>query len=280
MIRVLRAWSCLLGTIACLGGAGCQLRRPATMPVRMVEPQLLAPQPVESAKLVPMAPNAIPVRLLDSQSRGHIGRRLLHQQPNGELTEDPVWRWSSTPDRYLDTALRLEVASNPDIRVVDVGLAPVLAATLLVWDLEASGGHDWWGLWSFRSRGLTGWFIPGWREPVSPSQRSYRATWRPPQAGSCAAWRPTALRASQPDGETVDCLQRREIKSISLLRLLLFCVVVPGFGPRSAEFTAHRTATKLWPGLPKTFLRRCARPSIRQHLVPNLDLLQHSQLPR
>lgn len=154
MIRVLRAWSCLLGTIACLGGVGCQLRRPATIPVRMVEPQLLAPQPVESAKLVPMAPNAIPVRLLDSQARGHIGRRLLHQQPNGELTEDPVWRWSSTPDRYLDTALRLEVASNPDIRVVDVGLAPVLAATLLVWDLEASGGTRLVGAVEFQITGI------------------------------------------------------------------------------------------------------------------------------
>jgi hypothetical protein len=30
------------------------------------------------------------------------------------------------------------------------------------------------------------------------------------------------------------CLQRREIKSISLVRLALFCVVVPSFGPSSA----------------------------------------------
>ena len=67
------------------------------------------------------APNATPVRLLDTQARGHIGRRLLHQQPDGELTEDAVWRWSSAPDRYLDTALRLEVASSPDLRLVDAG---------------------------------------------------------------------------------------------------------------------------------------------------------------
>jgi hypothetical protein len=140
MIRMLRAWSCLLGTIACLGGVGCQLRRPATTPTRMIEPQLLEPQLAEPAKSAPTAPNAIPVRLLDTQARGHIGRRLLHQQPDGELTEDPVWRWSSAPDRYLDTALRLEVASNPDIRVVDFGRAPVLAATLLEWDLESAGG--------------------------------------------------------------------------------------------------------------------------------------------
>jgi len=153
MIRVLRAWSCLLGTIACLCGVCCQLRRPATIPTRMVEPQLLEPKLADSAKSVPMAPNAIPIRLLDTQARGHIGRRLLHQQPNGELTVDPVWRWSSTPDRYLDTALRLEVASSPDIRVVDVGLAPVLGATLLVWDLEAAGGTRLVGAVEFQITG-------------------------------------------------------------------------------------------------------------------------------
>jgi hypothetical protein len=142
MIRVLRSRSFLLGTIsiACLGGVACQLRRPPTTPTRMIEPQLLEPQLAEPAKLMPKAPNAIPVRLLDTQARGHIGRRVLHQQPDGELTEDSVWRWSSAPDRYLDTALRLEVASNPDYRLVDVGRVPVLAATLLGWNLESAGG--------------------------------------------------------------------------------------------------------------------------------------------
>jgi hypothetical protein len=142
MIRVLRSRSFLLGaiSIACLGGVACQLRRPPTTLTRMIEPQLLEPQLAEPAKLMPKAPNAIPVRLLDTQARGHIGRRVLHQQPDGELTEDSVWRWSSAPDRYLDTALRLEVASNPDYRLVDVGRVPVLAATLLVWNLESAGG--------------------------------------------------------------------------------------------------------------------------------------------
>ena len=32
------------------------------------------------------------------------------------------------------------------------------------------------------------------------------------------------------------CLQRRERKSISLVRLVLFCVVVPGFGRNLAAF--------------------------------------------
>ena len=32
------------------------------------------------------------------------------------------------------------------------------------------------------------------------------------------------------------CLQRRERKSISLVRLALFCVVVPGFGRNLAAF--------------------------------------------
>jgi hypothetical protein len=153
MIRVPRSWCCLLGTIACLGGVGCQLRRPPTTPIRMIEPQLLEPPLAEPAKLVPKAPSAIPVRLLDTQARGHIGRRVLHQQPDGELTEDPIWRWSSAPDRYLDTALRLEAASNPGLRLVDAGGASVLAPTLLVWNLEFAGGTRLVGAVEFRITG-------------------------------------------------------------------------------------------------------------------------------
>jgi hypothetical protein len=159
MIPLLRASSCcLLVMIACLGGVGCQLRRPPTTPTRMVEPQLLDPQLLdpqlaEPLKSLPMDPNTIPVRLLDTQARGHIGRRLLHKQPDGELTEDPVWRWSSAPDRYLDTALRLEVASNPDIRLVDVDRASVIAATLLVWNLESAGGARLVGAVEFQITG-------------------------------------------------------------------------------------------------------------------------------
>ena len=84
-----------------------------------------------------VAANAVAVRLLDTQARAHIGRRVLHQQPDGELTEDPVWRWSSAPDRYLDTALRLELAAARDVRLVDSGTASTLAVTLLVWHLES-----------------------------------------------------------------------------------------------------------------------------------------------
>ena len=137
----------------------------------MIEPQLLEPQLAEPASLVPKVPNAIPVRLLDTQARGHIGRRVLHQQPDGELTEDSVWRWSSAPDRYLDTALRLEVASNPDIRLVDVGRAPGARpqrSSCGISNLRV--GHDWSGLWSFRSRALTGWLhtqVVRASEPVS-----------------------------------------------------------------------------------------------------------------
>jgi hypothetical protein len=106
----------------------------------MIEPQVLDPQLPEPANQVTKAPNAAAVRLLDTQARGQIGRRVLHQQPDGELTEDPVWRWSSAPDRYLDTALRMEVESSPNMRLVDAGRAPAVAATLLVWDLDSAGG--------------------------------------------------------------------------------------------------------------------------------------------
>lgn len=140
MIRVRRPVLCVLLTIACLAAVGCRLRRPATTPNRMIEPQVLDPQLPEPANQVAKTPNAAAVRLLETQARGHIGRRVLHQQPDGEVTEDPVWRWSSAPDRYLDTALHMEVESSPDLRLVDAGRAPALAATLLVWDLDSGGG--------------------------------------------------------------------------------------------------------------------------------------------
>lgn len=138
MTRVSRSGAYLLFTIICLCEAAC-LRRPATTPSHMLEPQLLEPQLPQPATQVTKAPNATPVRLLDTQARGHIGRRVLHQQPNGELTEDAVWRWSSAPDRYLDTALRFELASSPNLRLVDTGRSPALAATLLIWGLDSAG---------------------------------------------------------------------------------------------------------------------------------------------
>ena len=153
MIRVPRLGCCLLLTVVCLGAVACHLRRPETTPSRMIEPQLLEPQPPEPARQVSKEPNAAAVRLLDTQARGHIGRRVLHQQPNGEITEDSVWRWSSAPDRYLDTALRIEVASSPDMRLVDAGRAPALAATLLVWDLESAGGTRLVGAVEFQITG-------------------------------------------------------------------------------------------------------------------------------
>jgi hypothetical protein len=153
MTRLPQSGFCLLVMIACLGGGACQLRRPHTTPVRMIEPQLLEPLVAEPARQVTKAPNAVPVRLLDTEARGHIGRRVLHQQPDGELIEDSVWRWSSAPNRYLDTALRLEVASSPDVRVVDAARAPALAATLLVWDLESTGGARLVGAVEFQITG-------------------------------------------------------------------------------------------------------------------------------
>jgi len=100
----------------------------------MIEPQIVEPPPQGST-----ATTATPVRLLETQSRGHIGRRVLHQLPDGELAEDPVWRWSSSPDRYLETALRLELESRSDLRVVDSGNALTVGVTLLAWHVESAG---------------------------------------------------------------------------------------------------------------------------------------------
>jgi len=153
MTRARRSGFCLLLTIVCVAGIACHLRRPETKPARMIEPQVLGPQEPEPASQPTKASNAAPVRLLDTQARGHIGRRMLHRQPNGELTEDSVWRWSSNPDRYLDTALRFEVASSPDMRLVDTGQATAVAATLLVWDLESSGSTQLVGAVEFQITG-------------------------------------------------------------------------------------------------------------------------------
>jgi len=131
MTRVRQSPLVLIVALACLVGPACRLRRPDVTPVRVIEPQL-----VESVRHETTATNALPIRLLDPHSRGHIGHRLIRQLPGGELTEDPVWRWSSMPDRYLDTALRLELEARPDLRLVDSGNALVLAVTLLTWQVE------------------------------------------------------------------------------------------------------------------------------------------------
>ena len=150
MSRVSRLRFGLLVLIVCAGGTACQLKRPDTPAGRMIEPQLIEPQPSEPATQRTDNANAAPVRLLDTQARAHIGRRVLHQQPDGELTPDAVWWWSSAPDRYLDTALHLELASSPVWRPVESASAPVLSATLLSWQLESTGGTRLMGAVEFR----------------------------------------------------------------------------------------------------------------------------------
>jgi hypothetical protein len=152
MTLLIRTGAVLLVVTVWLGGVAC-LKRPDTISTRMIEPQLLEPQLPKAGPEASDA-NARPIRLLDTQARGHIGRRMLHQQPSGELTEDPVWRWSSAPDRYLDTAIRLELASHPRLRLVDAASAPVLAATLLVWNIESADGTHLVGAVEFQFTGI------------------------------------------------------------------------------------------------------------------------------
>lgn len=123
----------VLVALALVGGIGCQLKRPDTVPSRMIEPQIEQPAKPRSVGL-----SVTFVRLLDTQARAHIGRRVLRQEADGELVEDPVWRWSSAPDRYLDTALRLELTSRADVRLIDAADAPALAVTLIGWHLESA----------------------------------------------------------------------------------------------------------------------------------------------
>jgi hypothetical protein len=142
MTRFQRSAIAVLAVLGCAGGAGCQLRRPEVIPARMIEPQLVDVEPLASARPGPTAADAIPVRLLETQARAHIGRSLLRQEADGELVEDAVWRWSSAPTRYLDSALRVAFASSPDVRLVDSGNATAIAVTLIAWHLEsASSAH-------------------------------------------------------------------------------------------------------------------------------------------
>lgn len=140
MIRVSQSGVYLLATVVFVWGVGCRLKRPDTAPSRMIEPHLVEPKVSGPAPQPAKDPDATPIRLLDTQSLAPIGRRVLHQQANGELVEDPVWRWAAPPDRYLDTALRFEAASHPRLALVDSASATVLSATLMAWNLESDGG--------------------------------------------------------------------------------------------------------------------------------------------
>ena len=133
----------VLIALGCASGSACQLRRPNVIPARMLEPQLPEPPVPDASADHSGSPSGVTaIRLLETQVRGHIGRRLLHQETGGELTEDAVWHWASAPDRYLDSALRLALASSPDVRLVDAGDVPAMAVTLLVWQLESADSRQ------------------------------------------------------------------------------------------------------------------------------------------
>lgn len=134
-LRPGRAAATLIPALACLALVACQLRRPDVVPVRMIEPQLVEPTRADGG-----AATGTPIRLLATLAREHIGRRVLRRQASGELVEDPVWRWTSTPDRYLDMALRLAVTASSEARLVDSGRARAVAVTLVEWHLDVEGG--------------------------------------------------------------------------------------------------------------------------------------------
>ena len=119
-----------------LVGSACSLRRPDVLPARMIEPEI----PEQPAQAVPAervpASSVVAVRLLETQARAQIGRKLLHQRADGELVEDPVWRWSSMPARYLDSALRVALTSSTELRLVDTPNVPTVGVTLTAWRIE------------------------------------------------------------------------------------------------------------------------------------------------
>ncbi|BCS34998.1 hypothetical protein TBR22_A42240 [Luteitalea sp. TBR-22] len=133
MTQGARVTGCLLAVLVAAASIGCQLPRPRTTAVRALEPELVTPPPTSGTSA-----EAIPIRLLQTESRGHIARRLIRQRPEGELTEDPVWRWANSPHGYLDTALRMALSSTPGVRLVDAAAATELSVTLLAWHLAGS----------------------------------------------------------------------------------------------------------------------------------------------
>jgi hypothetical protein len=154
MTRVGQTRYCVLLIAANFSLVACQLHRPTTTPSRTLEPQVLEPQLTEQPGTVEKGSDAFSIRLLPAESRGNIGRRVLHRNPDGELTEDPVWRWSAPPNRYLDTALHLEVAANPKLRLVEAVDVSTIVATLLSWDLESTGGVRLVGEVEFQITGI------------------------------------------------------------------------------------------------------------------------------
>jgi hypothetical protein len=132
----------LLWLLECGVGLGCQLKRPDVIPVRMIEPLLIEPviqpTPPSPSSSDNRAASVLAVRLLETQSREHIGRRLLHQEANGEFIEDAEWRWSSAPARYLESSLRSAFESTPNVRLVDSGNVAAMAVTLTAWHLEST----------------------------------------------------------------------------------------------------------------------------------------------
>ena len=119
--------------------------------------------------------------------------------PDGEVTEDPVWLWTSTPDRYLDSALRLAIASNPDIRLVDVRGGRSLAVTLVTWQLESSPSPRLVGaveveVTTARSGGLFGDRGRGGSDQRRPARRPERG--RRPVAGAPCLRLPDACDAT------------------------------------------------------------------------------------
>lgn len=127
--------------VAILVGAACRLRPPDLEPPRMIEPDVHQTRVTPAGAAGTAGSGAtFDLRLTDTHARGHIGRRLLHRAPGGELLEDEIWRWSSAPDRYLDSTLRLAFADQPSLRLVDAAGVPAISVTLVEWYLDPAVG--------------------------------------------------------------------------------------------------------------------------------------------
>ena len=112
-----------------------------------------------------------------------------------------MWRWSTAPDRYLETVLRMEVEARPDLRLVDSMDAVLVAVTLLSWQVESVDSPRLAGAMEItateRDRSVHTQLV----RRTEPYRETCPAICRPPPGACCKAWCP---RGSSSSSNTAD----------------------------------------------------------------------------
>ncbi|MDA3961364.1 MAG: ABC-type transport auxiliary lipoprotein family protein [Planctomycetota bacterium] len=116
--------------VAALALSACGLIEPRNN----AAPHIGEPVPPQLEQVAPSA-DARVVRIARVDAREHLRHAVLTRSQDGELIPDPVWRWSTTPDRYLAEFLPLIASSLSEVRVEETIEATELRITLTAFDL-------------------------------------------------------------------------------------------------------------------------------------------------